>query len=42
VTAVVVDHLADEEETKRSKKLTPKAVAAKNILWDMIKDKSRR
>jgi len=40
VTAVVVEHLADEAEQKRSKKLSPKARAALESLWDCIKDKS--
>jgi hypothetical protein len=41
VTAVVVEHLADEDTTKRGKRLSPKARAALNILWDMIKDRGQ-
>jgi hypothetical protein len=41
VTAVVVEHLADEDTTKPGKRLSPKARAAMNELWAMIKDKSR-
>jgi AAA domain len=41
VTAVVVEHLADESEPKHGKKRSPKARAALNTLWEMIKDRSR-
>jgi hypothetical protein len=41
VTAVVVEHLADEDTAKRGKKLTPKARAALNVLWEMIKDRAK-
>jgi AAA domain len=41
VTAVVIEHLADEVTTKRGKRHSPKARAALNALWEMIKDKSR-
>ena len=42
VTAVVVEHLADEDTAKRGKKLSPKARAALNVLWEMIKDRRSR
>jgi hypothetical protein len=41
VTAVVVEHLADEEVARRGKRLSPKARSALNVLWNMIKDPSR-
>jgi hypothetical protein len=41
VTAVVVEHLPDEDTAKRGKRLSPKARAALNVLWDCIKDRSR-
>jgi hypothetical protein len=41
VTAVVVEHLADEDVAKRGKRHSPKARAALNVLWDMVKDRSR-
>jgi hypothetical protein len=40
VTAVVVEHLADEDTAKRGKRHSPKARAALNKLWDMIKSPS--
>jgi hypothetical protein len=40
VTAVIVEHLADESET-RPGKLSPKARSALNVLWDCIKDRER-
>jgi hypothetical protein len=40
VTAVVVEHLADEEPGKR-KRYSPKARAVLNALWEMIKTPSR-
>jgi hypothetical protein len=41
VTAVVVEHLADEEVAKRGKRIKPGSRAAMNVLWQMIKDPSR-
>ena len=41
VTAVVVEHLADEDTAKRGRRLSPKARAALNVLWECIKDSSR-
>jgi hypothetical protein len=41
VTAVVVEHLADEAVATRGKRYSPKARAALNKLWDCIKDPSR-
>jgi AAA domain-containing protein len=41
VTAVVVEHLADEEVAKRGKRIKPGSRAALNVLWQMIKDPSR-
>lgn len=41
VTAVVVEHLADEAENRPGKKLSPKARSALNVLWECIKDRSR-
>jgi hypothetical protein len=41
VTAVVVEHLADEDVSKRGKRHSPKARAALNVLWECIKDPSR-
>lgn len=38
VTAVVVEHLADEDVAKRGKRHSPKARAALNVLWECIKD----
>jgi hypothetical protein len=40
VTAVVVEHLADEDAANRGKRHSPKARAALNKLWDMIKTPS--
>jgi hypothetical protein len=37
VCAVVVEHLADEDTAKRGKRFSPKARAAFNKLWEMIK-----
>jgi hypothetical protein len=41
VTAVVVEHLADEKPDRPTRKLTPKARAALNVLWSCIKDSSK-
>jgi hypothetical protein len=41
VTAVVVEHLEDEDAARRGKRLSPKARAALNIMWEMIKDPSQ-
>jgi hypothetical protein len=41
VTAVVVEHLADEAQTATKKELSPKARAALGVLWDCIKDPAR-
>ena len=41
VTAVVVEHLADEDVAKRGKRLSPKARAALDHLWGCIKDPTR-
>jgi AAA domain len=41
VTAVVVEHLADEDVAKRGKRISPKARATLNIMWEMVKDRSR-
>lgn len=41
VTAVVVEHLADEDAAKRGKRLSPKARAALNVLWEAIKDRTK-
>jgi hypothetical protein len=41
VTAVVVEHLGDEDTSKRGKKFSPKARSALNVLWAMIKDRSK-
>jgi hypothetical protein len=42
LTAVVVEHLADEEDKPaRGKRISPKARAALNVLWEMIKDPAR-
>jgi hypothetical protein len=41
VTAVVVEHLADEEVAKRGKRIKPGSRAALNVLWQMIKDRTR-
>jgi hypothetical protein len=41
ITAVVVEHLVDEDAAKRGKRLSPKARAALNVLWEMIKDRSK-
>ena len=41
VTAVVVEHLADENTAKRGKRLSPKARAALDQLWGCIKDPTR-
>ena len=40
VSAVVVEHLADEDTAKRGKRYSPKARAALNKLWEMIKTPS--
>jgi hypothetical protein len=37
VTAVVVEHLADEETSKRGRRHSPKARVSFNRLWEMIK-----
>ena len=41
VTAVVVEHLADEDVAKRGKQLSSKARAALGKLWELINDRSR-
>jgi AAA domain len=41
VTAVVVKHLADEATAEKGSRLSAKARAALNVLWEMIKDRSR-
>jgi AAA domain len=41
VTAVTVEHLADEIDTRRGKRHSPKARAALNVLWECIKDPAR-
>jgi hypothetical protein len=41
VTAVVVEHLADEEKAAKPKRHSPKARAALNVLWEMIRDPAR-
>jgi hypothetical protein len=41
VTAVVVKHLADEDTARRGKRLSPKARAGLEQLWNCIKDPSR-
>jgi AAA domain len=41
VTAVVVEHLADEDVAKRGKRISPKARAALNVLWGLIKDRAQ-
>ena len=41
VTAVVVEHLADEDIAKRGKRHSPKARAALNVLWECVKDPTR-
>jgi AAA domain len=41
VTAVVVRHLADQEKAKTGKRLSPKARSALNVLWAMIKDRTK-
>ena len=41
VTTVVVEHLADQTEPRRGKRHSPKARAALNVLWEMIKDRIR-
>lgn len=38
VTAVVVEHLADEERATKGKRVSPKARATLNVLWTLIKD----
>ena len=40
VTAVIVEHLADEDAAGRDKRISPKARAALNILWEMIKNRT--
>jgi hypothetical protein len=41
VTAVVVEHLDDEDTARRGKRYSPKARAASNLLWQMIKDREQ-
>jgi AAA domain len=41
VTAVVVEHLADEEIAKRGKRHSPRARAALNVLWNCVKNPGR-
>jgi hypothetical protein len=41
VSVVVVEHLADQDVTKRGRRLTPKARSALNRLWECIKNSSR-
>jgi hypothetical protein len=41
VTAVCVEHLADQERPPRKKNLKPASRTALNILWQLIKDSSR-
>jgi hypothetical protein len=38
VTAICVEHLADEDTARPGKRHSPKARSALNILWEMIKD----
>jgi hypothetical protein len=40
VTAVVVEHLADEDIAKRGKRHSAKARASLNCLWECIKDRT--
>ena len=41
VTAVVVEHLADEDIAEARKRHSPKARAALNVFWECIKDPAR-
>jgi AAA domain len=41
VTAVVVEHLADEEIARRGKRFSSIAHATLNVLWEMIKDREQ-